>query len=87
MSKLIATIGSDIDLVIDDGDHNAKSQLRAFQLLMPLLKKDCIYVIEDIMNPFALRDRLLSDGYNSYAMRFSDKPELVTDTLLIARKR
>ncbi len=46
--ELIETIGNDIDLVVDDGSHNPRHQVFAFQTLMPLLKKDVIYIIEDV---------------------------------------
>lgn len=46
--KLIANTGSDIDLFVDDGSHHLHDQIFACLTLMPLLKKDVIYVIEDV---------------------------------------
>lgn len=46
--KLIENTGSDIDLFIDDGDHHLHHQIFTCQTLMPLLKKDVIYIIEDV---------------------------------------
>lgn len=48
METLIETIGSDIDIVIDDASHRSKDQIYACKTLMPLLKKDVIYIIEDV---------------------------------------
>jgi len=47
VKKLIETIGSDIDIVIDDASHHIGNQMNLFRYLMPLLKKEVIYVIED----------------------------------------
>jgi len=58
MRKLINIIGSDIDLVIDDGAHREKSQLQAVRALMPLLKNDVIYIIEDVTNPESIKKEL-----------------------------
>ena len=48
LEKLISEIGSDIDLVVDDASHYSCNQIFLCQTLMPLLKKDVIYVIEDV---------------------------------------
>lgn len=36
------------DVIIDDGDHTVKGQFNTLCKLFPLLKKDGIYIIEDI---------------------------------------
>jgi hypothetical protein len=51
LRKLIEKTGSDIDLFIDDGLHAKETQIFMAQVLMPLLKKEVIYVIEDIGFP------------------------------------
>jgi len=48
LTDLIKRIGSDIDIVIDDGSHRPAHQVFTCRILMPLLKKDVIYVIEDV---------------------------------------
>jgi len=48
---LINKTGSDIDLFIDDGSHRPKHQIFVCLTLMPLLKKDVIYIIEDVRDP------------------------------------
>jgi hypothetical protein len=47
LTKLIEKIGSDIDIVIDDGSHQPKDIITSCQTLMPLLKKGVVYIIEE----------------------------------------
>jgi len=49
--SLINQIGPDIDLIIDDGSHRPRDQVFSCLTLMPLLKKDAIYIIEDVADP------------------------------------
>lgn len=58
IKELIERIGSDIDLVIDDASHHATDQIFLCRTLMPLLKKDVIYIIEDCRHTRALRAEL-----------------------------
>lgn len=58
MRKLIQEIGSDIDLVVDDGTHREKSQVRAVRALMPVLKNDVIYIIEDVYDAESIKKEL-----------------------------
>lgn len=51
LTKLIERIGSDIDLVIDDGSHRSRDQVFTCSVLMPLLNKPVTYVIEDVTDP------------------------------------
>lgn len=51
LKNLVAKIGSDIDIVIDDGSHKPDHQVFSCRVLMPLLKKDVIYIIEDVGHP------------------------------------
>lgn len=48
--RLIERTGPDIDLVIDDGSHRLEDQVLTCQTLMPLLKKDILYIIEDVIH-------------------------------------
>lgn len=58
VNALIDQIGSDIDIVIDDGSHVWRHQANLAKTLLPLLPKDVIYVIEDIERPDPIIDRL-----------------------------
>lgn len=64
---LIRKIGSDLDIVIDDGPHGTRTQLILAKTLLPLLTGDFIYIIEDSRNPEALRDNLTE--YNVEVLR------------------
>jgi 8-demethyl-8-alpha-L-rhamnosyltetracenomycin-C 2'-O-methyltransferase len=46
--NLLSIIGTDIDLVVDDGSHKPQDQVYTCLSIMPALKKGCIYVIEDV---------------------------------------
>lgn len=48
MKRLIETIGSDIDFVVDDGPHDSTSQINTAKMLLPMLDKGVIYIIEDV---------------------------------------
>lgn len=47
MLEVVKAIPS-LDIIIDDGSHKAKSQQDAFAVLFPKLKRNGIYVIEDL---------------------------------------
>ncbi|QQG47689.1 MAG: hypothetical protein HY044_01205 [Candidatus Woesebacteria bacterium] len=83
LQNLIKEIGSDIDLVIDDGPHNERFQLQAVCTLMPLLKKDVIYVIEDSNRPDCIKNELTE--YNCEVFKFPDNRK--RDILIIVRKK
>lgn len=63
--KLVESIGSDLDLVIDDASHRVNDQIFTSQTLLPLLKKDVIYIIEDVSHS-RLISRALGGGYEYY---------------------
>ncbi len=56
--SLIKKVGSDIDLFIDDASHHIHDQRFLCETVMPLLKKEVIYVIEDTRRPRMLRKQL-----------------------------
>lgn len=51
LMRLVEATGSDIDLVIDDASHIPELQASTCTTLMPLLKKNVVYIIEDVMDP------------------------------------
>lgn len=61
IEDLIRQVGSDIDIFIDDGSHRWQHQLFLAQTILPLLKKDVIYIIEDVGFPTHLIKGL--EGY------------------------
>jgi hypothetical protein len=48
LKDLISKIGKHLDLVVDDGSHNPDDQVYTCNLITSLLKRDFIYVIEDV---------------------------------------
>lgn len=63
--KLIANTGSDIDLFVDDASHHVDDQIFLAKTLLPLLKKDVIYIIEDVGHSRHI-NRILSPEYDIY---------------------
>ena len=58
VTALINKVGTDIDLFIDDASHRVTPQVTLCKTVMPLLKKDAIYIIEDCRHTRALRAQL-----------------------------
>lgn len=71
MEELIAKIGSDIDLVIDDASHHVGDQITLFKNLMPLLNPGVIYIVEDCR-----RTRQMKNTFSEYK---SFIPQLLTN--------
>jgi hypothetical protein len=51
LQNLIKKTGTDIDIFIDDGSHVTEDQAFTCLTVLPLLKKDVIYIIEDVNDP------------------------------------
>lgn len=84
LSTLIRSTGTNLDLVIDDGSHVPQDQIGTCLTLMPLLKKEVIYIIEDvydqnIINSFWGYDAKLISLRGSNGKRYSD------DKLIVVR--
>lgn len=65
LERLIENTGSDIDFVVDDASHRVEDQIFACQTLMPLLNKNVVYVIEDVMHSRVI-SRALNGRYDTY---------------------
>ena len=72
IKKLVEQTGSDIDFVVDDACHHMGHQVFLFKTLFPLLKKECIYFIEDCRR--TRRVMAMFPQYNSFAMKFLPNP-------------
>jgi hypothetical protein len=70
LELLIAQIGSDIDIVIDDGAHTPSSQIITCLELMPLLDKKVFYIIEDVTDLDIMK---AFRNYNCQYKRMRDK--------------
>ncbi len=80
--ELFKKIGTDFDLVIDDGNHRLSAQLRTFGNIMPLLKKDVIYIIEDSKSA----DRIANELKDYYCLVYQN-PEHKQDSLVIIKNK
>lgn len=89
LEALIEKTGSDIDLFIDDGSHLVRHQIFVCRALMPLLKKDVIYIIEDSSYPNYVKETL--NEFDCYIPDLSNIPLLHrsrrTDNLIIVKNK
>ena len=83
LMRLIDKTGSDIDLFVDDGSHIPEHQISTCLTLMPILKKDVIYVIEDISDLGILES---FKDYDVYYRRFNNKSSWDDRMLIIKNK-
>ncbi len=83
IENLIRQTGSDIDIFVDDGSHRWRDQVFLAKTILPLLKKDVIYVIEDV-KLFEEITKALSD-YEINIPNFVKK--LPDDRLLFVRNK
>ncbi len=78
LTNLIGFIGNDLDFVVEDGSHKPEDQIFSCLSLMPYLKKQCLYIIEDVADP-AIINKL--DQYNcqikEVGTRYDDRLILV----------
>ena len=77
---LIDQVSSSIDLFIDDGSHIPKDQLNTCLTVMPLLKKDTIYIIEDVSDP------TIMGGLAEYDCKLVKVGRRYDDRLIICQK-
>jgi len=45
--------GGEFDIIVDDGGHDVRQQIKSFQVLFPYVKAGGIYVIEDLATSFS----------------------------------
>lgn len=72
LDSLIAKIGPNIDLIIDNGSHRTRDQIFTCLTLMPQVKEDATYVVQDIADP------LIKDRFPGYKVSLpKDNPGLL----------
>jgi len=76
--------GVDIDLFVDDGLHTSESQIYTCKMIMPFMKKNSIYAIEDA--GYANTD-LLIDEYDVEVFTPGKRRKFKDDRLIIVRQR
>jgi len=86
LENLIKQTGSNIDIVIDDASHDPSYQVSTCETLMPLLKKDVVYIIEDVANQ-GIERRLRSFDTTVISLRGSHGRRYPDDKLIVVRNR
>ncbi len=81
--ELIKKTGPDIDLFVDDGNHNKRRQIFLCKTALPLLKKDVIYIIEDVRFPEEIVNAL--PEYDCQISQFP--PKLIDDRFIVVRNK
>jgi hypothetical protein len=66
VASVLGKIGPDIDLFIDDGSHDVQAQINLCKYAMPLLKRDVIYIIEDVHQNVRIGRGLAKVGLKTY---------------------
>ena len=82
--KVLRETGRDLDIVIDDGSHMTSDQVFTCQTLMPILKKDVIYIIEDLNESREVIKRL--HMFDCEIINFSNRRTL-DDRLIIVKNK
>lgn len=53
LAAFASSVGSNFDIIIDDGGHSMNQQITSFKVLFPHIKHGGIYVIEDLHTSYA----------------------------------
>ncbi len=77
---------SDIDLFVDDGSHIKSNQIRTCLTLMPLFKKDVIYIIEDAKRADVIKNVLYENGYDCQIFKFPDIRQIDDNIIIVKNK-
>jgi hypothetical protein len=88
LENLARHIGEGFDIIIDDGSHRPDHYLLTARILLPLLKEDGTYIIEDVHHSFIeMIERRFTD-HKVEIVRFNpeNKFDLVDDNIAIIRK-
>ena len=68
IAALVEKTGSDIDIVIDDASHHVADQIFLARTILPMLKKDVTYIIEDVGHSRYIRKTLSEHGNYEYVV-------------------
>lgn len=78
--KLISLTGRYIDLFVDDGSHKPEDQIETCLIVMPMLKQDVIYIIEDVAD-----DKVIDSLKQFYDCEVKKVGDRYDDKLIIVR--
>jgi len=79
--KLLLKTGFDLDIVIDDGSHKPKDQVITALTILPLLKKESLYIIEDVS------DKSIEIAFDNYDYKWIECGKRYDDRLLVIRHK
>jgi hypothetical protein len=83
IKQLVKKVGSDVDIFVDDGNHIRNHQVYLARTILPLLKDDVIYIIEDIFYPDYIKTHLRN--YKCEVIEFNKKRR--ADRLIVVKKK
>jgi len=84
IENLVKQTGSDIDFFVDDGSHRYPHQIFLAKTILPLLKDDVIYIIED--TEFTRKISSALSDYDCEVVGFSPK-KFRNNKLVVVRKK
>jgi len=87
LEKLIEKTGSDIDIFIDDALHSKTTQANLCVMVMPMLQKNVIYIIEDVMQPGLMSRILANNGYDCSVPELGKLQQLPKNNLVVVRHK
>ena len=85
--RLVDETGKDIDLFIDDGSHSSNDQQFLCKTLLPLFKKDVIYIIEDVRLLGTLCKHLAEYDCHIPKLPPNEHPEKGRDQIMIVKRK
>jgi 8-demethyl-8-alpha-L-rhamnosyltetracenomycin-C 2'-O-methyltransferase len=79
--NFLSITGFDIDIFVDDGSHEPKHQVHTCLTVLPLLKKESVYIIEDVSEPSIV------EYFEDFDYKLVRVGERYDDQLLILRQK
>ena len=85
VKKTYTNINEMFDIIIDDGNHRAKTQIPTFEILFNKLKPKGLYIIEDIVDLEELQNYFNTKNISYTVHNFSNTHEY--DSIIIEIKK
>jgi trans-aconitate methyltransferase len=82
IKDLVKKVGPDVDFFVDDGSHVEADQVFLAKTILPLLKNEVIYIIEDVYEPDYVKANL--KDYHCQVIKFSERK---SDKLVIISEK
>jgi hypothetical protein len=87
LNQLKEQVGNEFDLIINDASHKPDLYILSTKALLPLLKKDGIYIIEDIHKDHISKVEEAFKDYDIEIIRLEEDRKLPDDNLAIIRRK